>query len=77
MGDVIILTVIRVERDGEKARIKRRRSMLVDREYGVSQMPRYADSAATAPCELSDLRAIAWAVLLVRRASYSLVTDAK
>jgi len=59
MGDVIILPVIRVERDGGKARIKRRRSMLVDRRYGASQMPSYADSAATAPCELSDLRVIA------------------
>lgn len=57
MGDVIILPVIRVERDGGKARIKRRRSMLVDRGYGASQMPRdlimdQADPADTAPCEL-------------------------
>ncbi len=57
MGDVIILPVIRVERDGGKARIKRRRSMLADRRYGASQMPRdlimdQVDPADTAPCEL-------------------------
>lgn len=56
MGDVIIPPVIRVERDGGKARIKRRRSMLADRRYGAPQMPRdlIMDQADpdTAPCEL-------------------------
>lgn len=57
MGDVIILPVIGLERDGGKARIKRCQPMLADRRYGASQMPRdlimdQADPADTSPCEL-------------------------
>lgn len=57
MGDVIVLPIIRVERDGGKACIHQRRSVLVDRKYGASSVPHdlvmdHADPADTAPCEL-------------------------
>lgn len=60
-SNVIHLPVIRIERgsrsDGGKARILRRRSMLVDRRYGMSNVPRdlimdHVDVTDTAPCEL-------------------------
>lgn len=54
MGDVIILPVIRVERDGGKARIRRRRAALNLSEPFTADdlVVGHANPADTAPCEL-------------------------
>lgn len=58
MGDVVILPVIRTERerelDGGKARIRRRRAALnLSEPFTVDELTmRHADPAGPAPCEL-------------------------
>lgn len=54
MGDVITLPVVRIERDGGKARIQRRRvARNLAEPFTVDDLTmRHADPADTAPCEL-------------------------
>jgi len=54
MGDVIILPVTRVERDGGKARIRQRRvARNLAEPFTVDDLVmHHADPADTAPCEL-------------------------
>lgn len=54
MGEVIILPVVRIERDGGKARIRRRRvARNLSESFTVEDLRMdHADPADTAPCEL-------------------------